>query len=61
MPTPELKERAEGLLADMRRKYLHAKAMEGNPDWLKGEPLTARILEHWIPTVESLVKALHYE
>lgn len=47
----------DGLLADMRRKYLHAKSMDGDPNWLKGEPITAQILERWIPIVESLQRA----
>lgn len=45
---------SDELLADMRRKYLHAKSMGGDPSWLKGEPITAQILERWIPQVEAL-------
>jgi hypothetical protein len=41
-----------GLLVDMRRKYLHAKQMGNDPDWLKGEPITAQLLERWIPIAE---------
>lgn len=45
---------ADQLLADMRRKYLHARERGDHPDWLKGEPITAQILERWIPEVEAL-------
>ncbi len=48
----------EGLLADMRRKYLHAKAMHTDGDWLSGNPITAQILESWIPIVERAVNAV---
>ena len=44
----------KGLLADMRRKYQHALALNCDPSWLKGEPLTAAILERWIPQVEAV-------
>ncbi len=46
------------LLADMRRKYMHATARGNDPDWLKGEPITAQILERWIPDVEQSAEAL---
>ncbi len=47
-----------GVLADMRRKYMHARSLNLNPDWLKGEPLTVQILERWIPDVEALAARL---
>lgn len=45
----------DALLADMRRKYLHARERESSSDgnWLKGDPITACILERWIPQVEA--------
>jgi hypothetical protein len=50
---------SEELLADMRRKYMHAKAKMVDGDWLKGEPITAKILERWIPLVEGLQQQIY--
>lgn len=47
---------AQFMLADMRRKYRHALEKGRDKNWLAGEPITARILEHWIPIVERLVE-----
>jgi hypothetical protein len=58
------KDEGFALLADMRRKYLHARDAESGireGDWHKGEPITAAILERWIPQVEALVNALPAE
>jgi hypothetical protein len=55
------KDEGFALLADMRRKYLHAREAENGireGDWRKGEPITAAILERWIPQIEALVNAL---
>lgn len=49
---------AKDLLADMRRKYLHALEKANDPDWLAGEPITAQLLENWIPQVEELDRQL---
>jgi len=50
---------SDSLLADMRRKYLHARAKMVGGDWMKGEPITATILERWIPQVEDLQRRIH--
>lgn len=54
---------AETLLADMRRKYLHAKAVEElqhiPPSWLTGNAIASTILEQWIPEVEDLAKEIN--
>lgn len=46
---------SDSLVADMRRKYQHARAV-GDGNWIKGEPLTCYILERWIPQVEDLIR-----
>jgi hypothetical protein len=54
------KESAEFLLADMRRKYLHALNAETKETglWLRGDPITAMILEQWIPQLEQIVQQM---
>lgn len=59
MNTPKLPTQnsdAQIMLADMRRKYIHALEKGRDKNWLAGEPITAWILEHWIPIVERLVE-----
>lgn len=51
-------ETADSLLADMRRKYLHATALANDSDWAKGKPITAMILARWLPIVEGLQSSL---
>lgn len=45
---------ADTLLADMRRKYLHARERMQDRNWLRSEPITVQILERWIPEVEAM-------
>jgi hypothetical protein len=56
-----IKEQLAMVLADMRRKYLHAKAMGwgSQEKFLDGAPITTTILESWIPVIERTVDALN--